>query len=113
MTLSSITSLAPQAVDQIGQLQQVASAEGRAALRQHDDWIGRRHAGPAGWQRNQLPLFIMEVDAVFSPVVPVSQQCELPAILRMEGMRDPEDLLATVPIGCIRQLGPRGRSKMV
>jgi hypothetical protein len=43
----------------------------------------------------------MEIDTVLSPVEPVGHQHKLRAMQRMEGMRNPENLLATRPIGCI------------
>lgn len=101
MVHSSVTSLALQAVDKIGQLQQVTHAEGRPARRQHHDRIDRTYAGPAGRKRGQATLLIMEIDTVLSPVEPVGHQHKLRAMQRMEGMRNPENLLATRPIGCI------------
>ena len=101
MVHSSVTSLGPQAVNQVSQFQQITHAEGRTARRQHHDRIDRTYAGPAGRKRGQATLLIMEVDTVLSPVEPVRHQHKLRAVQRMEGMRDPKGLLPTGPIGCI------------
>jgi len=59
-----------------------------------------RHVGPPRWQREQLPVLVVQVDPVLAPVLAVGDELEVPAIQRVERVRHPD---ATVPIrriGC-------------
>ena len=37
------------------------------------------HVGPPGWQREQLPVLVMQVDPVLAPVLAVLDELEVPA----------------------------------
>ena len=57
------------------------------------------HVGPPGWQREQLPVLVMQVDPVLAPVLAVDDELEVPAAQGMERVRHPD---ASVPITRIR-----------
>ena len=59
----------------------------------------RHHVGPPGWQREQLPVLVVQVDPVLAPVLAVDDELEVPAAQRMERVRHPD---ASVPITRIR-----------
>ena len=49
----------------------------------------RRRIGPASRQREQLPVLVTQMDPVLTPVLPMDDELELPAIQRMEPVRHP------------------------
>ena len=53
-----------------------------------------------GWQREQLPVLVMQVDPVLALVLPVRDELEVPAMQRVERVRHPD---APVPIMRIRR----------
>jgi hypothetical protein len=90
-----------ESCDEPSQFQQVLDAEGRTPGRDHDEGVGRRGGGPVGRERGKPAFIVMEVDALFAPVLTVGHQGELAAMEGVERVRDPERLARTVPIGCI------------
>jgi len=94
--------VAPRAepVHQASQCQQASRAERRPAGRDHHERVRRRHVGPPCRQREQPPVLVVQVDPVLTPVLPVSDKLEIPAIQRVERVRHPD---ATVPIMRIRR----------
>ena len=59
----------------------------------------RHHVGPPGWQREQLPVLVVQVDPVLAPVLAVDDELEVLAAQGMERVRHPD---ASVPIERIR-----------
>ncbi len=82
------------------QFQQVRNAEGRAAGPHRDEGIGWQNAGPRRWERDESALIVVEVNPVFTPIVPISHQGELAAEERVKRMRNPKSSAGTVQIGC-------------
>ena len=90
----------PQLAGQIGQRQQARRGERAAAGRDHHERIGGRDIGPPCWQREQLPVLVMQVDPVLAPVLPVGDELEVPAIQRVERVRHPDPSVPIVRIRC-------------
>jgi hypothetical protein len=84
--------------DKISQRQQAIGGERAPARRDHHERVRRRHVGPPGRQREQLPVLVVQVDPVLAPVLAVGDELEVLAAQRMERVRHPD---ATVPIGRI------------
>ena len=40
------------------------------------------HVGPTGWQREQTPVLVVQVDPVLAPVLPVDDELEILAAQR-------------------------------
>ena len=53
-----------------------------------------------GWQREQLPVRVVQVDPVLAPVLPVGDELEVPAGQRVERVRHPDASVPIVRIGC-------------
>ena len=65
-----------------------------------DEVFGKSNVGPPGWQREQLPVLVTQVDPVLTPVLAVDDELEVAAMQRVERVGHPD---ATVPIvrnGC-------------
>jgi hypothetical protein len=60
----------------------------RSAVRDHHEGIGGDHVRPTGRKADQIPIVIVAVDAVFSPVGLVQEQVELAPAPGMMGMDD-------------------------
>ena len=71
------------------------AAEFSTSTRDHHERVRRRHVGPSGWQREQLPVLVVQVNPVLTPVLPVRHELEIATIQRMEMVRHPHP---TVPI---------------
>ncbi len=84
----------------MGQFEQVLDAKGRAARSDHDIGIGGENAGPLSGQQDQLTSVIVEVHAVFAPIVAIRHQRELTSAEWVEGMGDLEGVAISAQIGC-------------
>jgi hypothetical protein len=60
----------------------------RSTARDHHDGVGGHHIRPTSRKTDQLPVVIVEVDAVFPPVVLMEEQLELATEPGMMGMGD-------------------------
>jgi hypothetical protein len=92
-------SLRAEPVCQISQRQQAIGRERAPSGRDHHERIQGHHVGPPGWQREQLPVLVMQVDPVLAPVLAVDDELEVLAAQGMERMRHAD---ASVPITRIR-----------
>ena len=88
------------ALQHLGQLQEIRCAKGCSAGRKHDTWVGWRKTGPGGRQRADMLRGIREGDAILAPVMPVGQDLKLLAVQRMKGMGDRENSLRKTWSGC-------------
>ena len=68
-------------------------------LTRRDDYngIGRHDTCPARRKRVQLPLLVVEVNSILTPVEVISNEGKLPPEQGMERMRDLESLRTTLP----------------
>ena len=64
------------------------------------DRIGRRDAGPPGRQREQLPVLVVQVNPVLTPVLAVRDELELLPGQRMEPVRHPHTSVLIIRTGC-------------
>ena len=87
-------------VDQVRYGQQAINGKRAPASRDHHKRVRRSHIGPPCWQREQLPVPIVQVDPVLTPVLPVSDELEVTPIQRMEPMRHTDTLIPIMQIGC-------------
>jgi hypothetical protein len=51
-------------------------------------------------QREQLPVLVMQVNPVLTPVLAVRDELEVPAAKRVEGVRHPDKPVPIILIGC-------------
>jgi hypothetical protein len=77
----------PQALDQVGQAQQILDPETTATGRDNLKRVRRSSTGPPCGQVPQSPSVVVEVHPVFAPRLPGGDQLELLAEERMEGVR--------------------------
>jgi hypothetical protein len=85
---------------QFDQLDQVLVAKEASAASHRHKRILHRHRGPARWKRAQPSLGIVEVDPVFTPVVTIRNQLELPTNQRMVWVDDLKDGIGMVVMRC-------------
>jgi hypothetical protein len=52
----------PEPVDQVRDSQQATGSKRAPARRHHHERVRRRHIGPSRWQREQLPVLVVQVD---------------------------------------------------
>jgi hypothetical protein len=83
------TMFSARTVHQVRDGQKANGGERAPAGRDHHERIRRRHVSPSCWQREQLPVLVVQVDPVFAPVLPVRDQLEVAAIQRMKRVRHP------------------------
>ena len=88
------------ALEHLGQLQEIRCAKGGSASRKHDIGVGGMETGPGCWQRADMLGGIIEGDAILPPVMPVGQDLKLPAVEGMKGMSDREQSLRKRWRGC-------------
>jgi hypothetical protein len=67
----------PQPADQVNQRQQAIDGERAAAIPNDRERIGRHDAGPPGRQREQIPVLVMQMDPVLTPVLAVRDKLEV------------------------------------
>jgi hypothetical protein len=72
----------------------------RPARRDYRERVRPRHVGPTGWQREQTPALVVQVDPVLAPVLAVGDELEVPAIQRVERVRHPDATVPIARIGC-------------
>ena len=92
--------LRAEPVDQVSQCQQARRGERAAAGRDHHERVRRRHVGPPCRQREQLPVRVVQVDPVLTPVLPVRDELEVPAGQRVERVRHPDAPVPIARTGC-------------
>ena len=73
---------------------------GAPARRDHHERVRRCRVGPRCWQREQLPVLVVQVDPVLAPVLAVGDELEVPAAQGMERVRHPDASVPIVRIGC-------------
>ena len=61
---------------------------------------GRSRISPPRWQREQLPVLVVQVDPVLAPVLAVGDELEVLAAQGMERVRHPDTPVPIIPIGC-------------
>jgi hypothetical protein len=76
--------------------QQAIGGERAPAGRDHHERVRRRHVGPPGWQREQLPVLVVQVNPVLAPVLPVRHELEIATIQRMERVRHPHPTVSII-----------------
>ena len=64
---------------QVSQCQQARGGERTPAGRDHHERIRRHHVGPSCRQREQLPVLVVQVNPVLTPVVTMLDELENPA----------------------------------
>ncbi len=62
--------------------------------------VRRRHVSPCCWQREQLPVLVVQVDPVLAPVLAVGNELEIAAGQRVERVRHPDPSIPIARIGC-------------
>jgi hypothetical protein len=77
-------------VDQVCDSQQAIGGERAPARRDHHERVRCRHIGPSRWQREQLPVLVVQVDPVLTPVLPVCDEPEVAAIQLVERVGHPD-----------------------
>jgi hypothetical protein len=87
-------------VCQVSECQQAIGGERAPAGRDHHERVLRRHVGPPCWQREQLPVLVVQVDPVLAPVLAVGDELEALAAQRVKRVRHPDTSVPIVRIGC-------------
>jgi len=82
-----------EALEQLGQLQEIRGTKGCLAGRKHDTRVGWRKTGPGRRQRADMLGGIIEGDAILPPLMPVGQDLKLLAVEGMKGVGDREQAL--------------------
>lgn len=90
-------------LDQLGQPNQLVETKGGPPRRDHHKRVGHRNTGPAGRQRNQLPVRVVEQDPIFAPVLATDDQFKLTTEEGMVGVGYLETSMRTVLWGCNRR----------
>ena len=85
--------------------QQASRAERGLARRDHHERVRRHRIGPRSWQREQLPVLVVQVDPVLAPVLAAGDELEVPAGQRVERVGHPDAPVPIVRIGCSRRCG--------
>jgi hypothetical protein len=68
--------------------------------RDYHERVRSNRVGPPGWQREQLPVLVMQADPVLAPVLPVLDEFEVFPGQRVERVRHPDAPVPIVRIGC-------------
>jgi hypothetical protein len=89
-----------EASQEIGQSKQIGHSKQGPSGGDRQEGIRLDDARPRRRHAPQPPLLIVETDPVLSPGLVPGDQFELAAVLRVEGMGDPDDLLRYVRITC-------------
>lgn len=89
-----------EALEHLGQLQEIRCAKGCLAGRKHDTRVGWRKTGPGRRQRADMLGGIIERDAILPPVMPIGQDLKLLAVEGMKGVGDREQSLRKRWRGC-------------
>ena len=76
------------------------SSETPHARRDHHERVRRYRVGPCCWEREQLPVLVVEVDPVLTPVLAVGDELEVLAAQGMERVRHPDASVPIMRIGC-------------
>ncbi len=92
--------LRAEPIHQISERQQPGRGERAAVSRNHHERVRRHHVGPCCWQREQLPILIVQVDPVLTPVLAVGDELEVPAGQGMERVRHTDTSVSIVRIRC-------------
>jgi hypothetical protein len=92
--------LRAEPVHQVSQRQQASRAERRPARRDHRERVRPRHVRPPGRQREQLPVLVVQVDPVLTPVLAVGDELEVLAGQRVERVGNPDAAVPITRIGC-------------
>ena len=93
-------SLRAEPACQISQRQQAIGGERAPVGRDYHERVRRRRVGPPGWQREQLPVLVMQADPVLTPVLAVLDELEVPPVKRVERVRHPDAPVPIARIGC-------------
>ena len=80
--------------------QQALGRERAPARRDHHERVRCRHIGPPCRQREQLPVLVMQMDPVLTPVLPVRDELEVAAIQRVEQVSHTDAPVPIIWIGC-------------
>jgi len=81
-------------------LHQIVRSKRTTSLRDGHEGIGRQNVGPARRKRHQTVPTAIEEDAIFAPILAVTDQRELSPLPGMKGMRHTERLHPAAEIGC-------------
>jgi hypothetical protein len=92
--------LRAEPVHQVSECQQASRAERRHTRRDHHERVRRYRVGPPGWQREQLPVLVVQVDPVLTPALPVGDELEVPPSQRVKRVRHTDATVPIVRIGC-------------
>jgi len=79
------------ALDELGQLQEICHAKGGATSSENHTGIRGSNAGPGCWQRSHMARGIVKGDPIFSPIVPVAEDLKLSAVQGMKRVSDREN----------------------
>ncbi len=90
LTLSHLVSLF-DSMNEMGKLEQIADAKGRATGCKRDAGIRESQARPGCWQRPDAIRRLVKGDAIFPPIVSVGEDLKLLAVQGMKGMGDREN----------------------
>ena len=85
---------------QVSECQQASRGERRPARRDQHERVRRYRVGPRCWQREQLPVLVVQVDPVLAPVLAVDDELEVPPAQGMERVRHPDTSVPIVRIRC-------------
>ncbi len=85
---------------QVSECQQASRAERRPARRDHHGRVRRYRVGPCCRQREQLPVLVVQVDPVLTPVLAAGDELEVPPGQRVERVRHPDAPVPIVRIAC-------------
>ena len=87
-------------VCQISQRQQAIGGERAPSGRDYHERVRRSRVGPPGWQREQLPVLVVQANPVLTPVLAVLDELEVPPGQRVERVRHPDTPVPIMRIGC-------------
>jgi hypothetical protein len=88
------------ALEQLGQLQEIRCTKSCLAGRKHDLRVWGMETGPGRRQRADMLRGIIEGDAILSPLMPVAQDLKLLTVQGMKGVGDREHSLRKRGRGC-------------
>jgi hypothetical protein len=80
-----------EALDELGQSQEIAHPKGGTTGCKDDEGIWGNKTGPGRWKRSDTLRSLVKRDAIFSPIVTVVEDLKLFSIQGMERMRDREN----------------------
>ena len=90
----------PQPADQVSQRQQAIDGERALAIRDDHERTGGHDISPSGRQREQIPVLVMQMDPVLTPVLVVRDKLEVLAEQRMEPVPRPHTPVPIIRTGC-------------